>query len=190
MEKRKCNKCSKTKPLDQFDKLKIVYFRHTCRQCRQERRNELNGTPERREIMREQSAKSYLRNKVQHRICTKAWYEKNKESISIKSKLKYKNNPNRDARNERQRQLYKNNPEVRKYVGANRTKRRLAKRQRIPIWSNLEKIKSIYLKCPKNRVVDHIIPLQGELVSGLHVPENLQYLTPFQNGSKGNQYQP
>jgi hypothetical protein len=55
-----------------------------------------------------------------------------------------------------------------------------------PRWANLEKIKQIYLNCPEGFHVDHIYPLKGKNICGLHVENNLQYLTIKENLSKGN----
>jgi hypothetical protein len=62
--------------------------------------------------------------------------------------------------------------------------------QRTPIWADLQKIKEVYKNCPPNYHVDHIIPLQGDLVCGLHVENNLQYLTAIQNIEKSNKFIP
>jgi hypothetical protein len=65
-----------------------------------------------------------------------------------------------------------------------KTKRSLA----TPPWADLLKIKQIYDTCPKGYHVDHIIPLQGELVSGLHVEYNLRHLLALENMQKHNTY--
>ena len=69
------------------------------------------------------------------------------------------------------------------------TKHMVAKRKQMPAWADEQKIKDIYANKPNGYHVDHIIPLQGKLVSGLHVDNNLQYLTPSENCSKQNHYE-
>lgn len=58
--------------------------------------------------------------------------------------------------------------------------------QRTPIWSDLELIKEFYNNCPVGYEVDHILPLRGTEVSGLHIISNLQYLTIADNRAKLN----
>lgn len=71
-----------------------------------------------------------------------------------------------------------------------KAKSRASKLQRTPFWSETKEIKQFYQNCPPGYEVDHILPLQGELVSGLHVLSNLQYLTSFENRSKNNHFNP
>jgi hypothetical protein len=78
-------------------------------------------------------------------------------------------------------------------------KRRLAKINRTPKWvtqDDLETIKQIYTFANNlSKVfgtkyhVDHIVPLQGMLVSGLHVPSNLQIIPAVDNVKKSNSYE-
>ena len=72
-----------------------------------------------------------------------------------------------------------------------RYERLLPRRRAFPIWVDREALKTFYLACPQDKVVDHIVPLKGRTVddypiSGLHVSWNLQYLTYFENASKHN----
>ena len=99
---------------------------------------------------------------------SKAYHIKNKDKISARMKEYTKNNP-------------EGNRERSSRYDANKS-------QRCPVWADLNKIKNMYNECPKNMQVDHIIPLRGTAVSGLHVAGNLQYLSPLENQRKSNNY--
>jgi hypothetical protein len=81
---------------------------------------------------------------------------------------------------------------------AKSAKRHAAKLRRTPPWitkEQLVEIQSFYILAKEIQwlseevlEVDHIVPLQGENVSGLHVPWNLQILPKSINASKSNQH--
>lgn len=77
-------------------------------------------------------------------------------------------------------------------------KRWAAKLNRTPKWlteTDWNAIESLYLEAVRRTEtegiryeVDHIIPLQGKLVSGLHVPTNLRVIPKSENAAKRNHY--
>jgi hypothetical protein len=78
-------------------------------------------------------------------------------------------------------------------VNAKTAKRKAAKLQATPKWANLKLIEDIYVSCAEKQIlekekyaVDHIVPLQGDNVCGLHVEYNLQILTRKSNAQKLN----
>lgn len=73
---------------------------------------------------------------------------------------------------------------------ARTNKRRANKLHATPSWADLDAIKEFYKNCPEGKSVDHIIPLQGKKVCGLHVLENLQYLCKKENSRKHNKFKP
>ena len=114
---------------------------------------------------------------------------------------------NRDHLNAYERQRYAKHMEQQRARSRNRSKswraanpgkaramflkRRFYQEQRTPLWVDLDKINQIYLACPEEMHVDHIVPLrgitiEGYKVSGLHVPWNLQYLRASENCCKGS----
>ncbi len=78
--------------------------------------------------------------------------------------------------------------------------RRTAEQQRTPKWLTTEQLRCIDAKYAMARWlsdvvgvayhVDHIIPLNGTLVSGLHVPDNLRVVRAEVNLAKGNKWEP
>lgn len=77
----------------------------------------------------------------------------------------------------------------------NKDNRRRRSYPNTPSWADRSAIKAIYVEAKRMsdetgilHHVDHIIPRNGKLISGLHVPENLQILTAVANMAKGNQW--
>jgi hypothetical protein len=85
-------------------------------------------------------------------------------------------------------------------VRAARARQGAIRSLRVPSWANAQQIREVYEDCETvsniSRMyggptyqVDHIIPLRGKNVSGLHVEYNLQLLTTDENASKSNHWE-
>ena len=130
----------------------------------------------------------------------KAYYEANAEKIRARERTRAAENSelNRarahawaEANPERAKATFRRIYERRKsdYVLRARARRQHIDERATPKWADKDAIAAIYKKATELGMhVDHIIPLRGKLVSGLHVETNLQLLTPQENMKKGNRY--
>lgn len=121
----------------------------------------------------------YEANKENRKAYSKAWNETNKEHV--KTYRKAYNETNKD------------------WKAAHNAKRRASRLERTPPWlteQHLKEMEGVYKL--RQRLteetgvvyhVDHIIPLQGKDISGLHVPWNLEVIPAEYNFSKCNSYE-
>lgn len=131
----------------------------------------------------------YYADPVKTKLKVQKKYQANAEKIKAKRKDYYLSNIDEERQKAilKSREWRKNNP---KHRNALKAKYLADKSQRTPAWANLLEIVQFYKKCPEGYHVDHIIPLRGKKVSGLHVLENLQYLSAIENMRKNNVYMP
>lgn len=116
------------------------------------------------------------------------WYETNKGSRATYWAKWYENN--KEHRAETYAAWARANPHIVRAVAARRV---AAKLQATPRWASQEAIRAIYQEAIKltratgiPHEVDHIYPLQGKTVCGLHCETNLQILTEAENIRKHN----
>lgn len=124
------------------------------------------------------------------RIRAKRYYDKNSDKCRESSRIYRIENPERVKQYNR-----KYSKENLAYFNEYSNRRYILKMNRIPKWADLNKIKEIYAEASHisqetgiKHHVDHYYPLQGKLVSGLHVPENLRIIPASENLAKNNKH--
>jgi len=170
---KKCPKCKETKDLTCFSKdsrNKTDGLQYKCKRCERVYNNDYKE-----------------KNREKCLEYNKKWRENNR------TKTKEYNDQYKRRNRDKIKEYRKNNKA--KY-NAYHAKRRAAKIQQTPSWltkEHLDQILEFYKKAQRlseetgiKHSVDHIIPLQGKTVRGLHVPWNLQVITLTENISKSN----
>lgn len=163
---------------DQFYKSPRMKDGHTnvCKSCEKVRKSE-EYLADRDNTLDKNKAYGKANRSVT-RKASKTYYYKNRE-VSIQRKLNW----------------CKQNPEK---AAASSANYRANKRQATPVWlteDHRDQILRFYEHSKECRMltgdeyhVDHIIPLAGENICGLHVPWNLQVLPSDINIAKSNKY--
>lgn len=169
---RKCKTCFVEKGIKEFyfNKTKNSYFSE-CKVCNKKRSTVWNKSNRERYIS---NCKKHKENNQElYRAYKTKEYYKNIDSYKIYSESYRKSNHGRNTRLHLSR--------MRELSKINATPKWLSKAQ-------VEEIKNFYLQRPDGYHVDHIVPLKGKNVSGLHVPWNLQYLPALENIKKRNKF--
>lgn len=153
--------------------------------------------------------KYYNKNKDKIKANVKKWVDINKADVHARLRRYYSDNS--EVIKNRSKQYYYDNYDVCietrakyrriNYKEINRKNlpnvrlRQARKLNATPSWYNHDKVKAIYeeshrltLETNIQHHVDHIYPLKGKTVCGLHSHENLQILPAKENMTKGNKH--
>ena len=174
MKIKSCTKCKIKKNLSEYRKRSDSKdgHSHICKICLSKDNKEYRSRPEIKTKIKKIQKDYYEKNKPKLLKKMKKYYQENKKSCN-KNAYKYAKN-NRGKRN------------------ALNSKRRKA----TPKWltdNQKKEMENLYIKCKDMEKlddvkyhVDHIIPINGKNVCGLHVPWNLQILKACENRKKSN----
>jgi hypothetical protein len=182
MDRKPCNKCGNEKPCTaEFysrDKAAKGGYSHRCKVCAAAAHKAWREGKNREEFLEEERRRhAALRanpiQKEKARLRLNKWRRDNPE----KAKAQRHSQPHMKAERERARQATKINA--------------------TPAWADREAIRAVYAHARKMteetgipHEVDHIIPLRGRTVTGLHVHQNLRVIPESENVRKGNRLMP
>ena len=172
---KKCIKCNQEKSLTEFNtsKRNLDGLEGKCKPCKNE-----------------YSRAQYCKTKNKRLPKILEWREANRERCrEISLEWNFRNKKRCKAL---QKKHYQENKAV---YAAKCAKYRASRLKATPLWADLEQIKRIYALCAKisektgiEHHVDHIIPLQGKDVCGLHVDNNLAIIPAKMNLEKSNSF--
>lgn len=129
-----------------------------------------------------------------HQMCRYCWEYLPLEDFSLNKRARNgRHSYCKKCCSKRNCQYIKKNPHI---GNANNAKRAADKLNRTPAWADLDKIREFYEEAQRltketgiQYSVDHIYPLRGEKISGLHVETNLQVIPLSENISKNNKFE-
>ncbi len=137
--------------------------------------------------IKQQKAEYYQKNKERKAIYAKEQRELKREEYQLRAQKYYADNKEKvSATNKKWRE---ENPGIRRMHKANRDAAQL---QATPKWltsDDRELMGLVYAEAAyRGMMVDHIVPLQGKNVCGLHIYYNTQLLTKQENSIKHNKW--
>lgn len=186
-----CVSCKAQKSLSEFYKRKDSPdgYRNDCKDCR--KKVALKHYYIDHEAGKERLRQSYEKRKATNPNLSAEQYAKNRKKDLERSKLAYQ--ANAEDRKAKQRLWSKTN---RGTANALAKRYKLKKVNATPKW--LSESQLLHIKCKYQLAamlnihgveawhVDHIVPIRGKDVCGLHVPWNLRVIPAKENMTKGN----
>lgn len=170
-----------------------------------------------RHVTRERSRQWYLENQDRHAENGRAWRQANPDkaqNLADRHRLAQRV----AAKKWRIENIERTAKRVAEWAAANKEQRRASakkyresnpgvsragcarylarQKQAMPVWADPVEILAFYKLAQEMQKltgiphhVDHVVPLRGKIVSGLHCPANLQVLTAADNCSKSNKFE-
>ena len=191
---KKCAKCKEEKLFIDFNKNKSKKdgFATECKSCTKKYNSAYYNINKDELLSQMQNYREI--NKDNLAVRSQEYYLENRDKILTNVQKYYE--ANRDTCLIRMQEYNRNNPSK---VSAHKAKYRAAKFQATPSWLTIDdyrKIEEFYMISQQLHLstceeyhVDHIVPLQGKTVCGLHVPWNLRIIPAKENLSKSNKLQ-